>query len=136
MRWFAVFAAGFSAAIALGALIYGQNSFDDWQSNRAAALAQIASIERDPAYPNRDRNLHSARELMDLTNGVALERVGLSALALAIAMGAFVPLWRYAARFLTRTRLVLLVALGALIPLAVAGVILLMLAAGAAPNLR
>jgi hypothetical protein len=131
MRWLAVLAAGFAAAVALGALIYCQNSFDDWQSNRAAVLAQIASIERDPASPNRDRNLQSARELMDLTNGVALERVGLSALALAIAMGAFVPLWRYAARSFSRARLVIFVTLGALIPAAVAGLIMLMLAAGA-----
>ena len=131
MRWLAALAAGFAAAVALGALIYGQNSFDDWQSNRAAVLAQIASIERDPAYPNRDRNLQSARELMELTNGVALERVGLSALALAIAIGAFVPLWRYAARSFSRVRLVIFVALGALIPTAVAGLIVLMLAAGA-----
>jgi 6,7-dimethyl-8-ribityllumazine synthase len=131
MRWLAALAAGFAAAVALGALIYGQNSFDDWQSNRAAVLAQIASIERDPGYPNRDRDLQSARELMDLTNGVVIERVGFSALALALAVGAFVALWRYAARFFSRARLAVFVSLGAVISGAVAGlIVVVMFAAG------
>lgn len=130
MRWVAALAAGFAAAVALGALIYGQKSFDDWQSNRTAVLAQIASIERDPGYPNRDGNLQNARELMDLTNGVALERVGLSALALTLAVATLIPLWRYAARSLSRARLAIFVALGALIPATAGVLIVVMLAAG------
>jgi hypothetical protein len=131
MRWAAALAAGALAAVALAALIFGQNNFDDWQSNRASVLAQIASIERDVANPNRDRSLASARELMELTNGAALETIGLSALVLVLAVAALLPSWRYAARSFSRVRLALVAALGALIPVAIGWLVLMMLGAGA-----
>jgi hypothetical protein len=131
MRWVAALAVGSLAAIALAALVFAQNNFDDWQSNRASNLAQIASIEREVGNPNRARGLAQAREVMEVTNGAALERVGLSALALVLAVAALIPSWRYAARSFSRVRLALLAAVGALIPVAIGGVVLMMLAAGA-----
>jgi len=131
MRWVVALTVGSLAAIAFAALAFAQSNFDDWQSNRASVLAQIASIERDVANPNRDRSLASARELMDLTNGAALERVGLSALVLVLAVGALLPSWRYAARSFSRIRLALLAAAGASISVAIAWLVLMMLGAGA-----
>ena len=131
MRWVAALAVGSLAAIALAALVFAQNNFDDWQSNRASVVAQIASIERDVANPNRDRSLAAARELMELANGAALEKVGLSALVLVLAVAAVLPSWRYAARSFSRVRLALLATAGALIPVAIGGLVLMMLAAGA-----
>lgn len=131
MRWVAALAAGSFAAVALAALIFAQNNFDDWQSNRASVLAQIASIERDVGNPDRDRGLAEARKLMEVTNGAALERVGLSVLVLVLAVAALVPSWRYAARFFSRMRLALLAVAGALIPVAIGGLVLMTLAAGA-----
>jgi len=124
MRWAAALAAGAFAAVALAALVFGRNNLNDWQSNRASILAQIASIERDAGNPNRERGLAAARELMEVTNGAALERVGLSALALVLAVAALIPSWRYAARFLSRAKLVLLAVVGALIPAALGGLAL------------
>ena len=131
MRWVAALAVGSLAAIALAALVFAQNNVDDWRSNRSSLLAQIASIERDVANPNRDRGLASARELMELTNGAALERVGLSAVVLVLAIGALFPSWRYAARSFSRVRLVLVAAVGAAIPVAIGWLALMMLGAGA-----
>ena len=131
MRWVAALATGALAAVALAALIFAQNNFDDWQSNRASVLAQIASIERDVGNPNRDRGLAEAHGVMEVMNGAALERVGLSALVLVLAVAALIPSWRYAARFFSRVRLALLAVAGALIPVAIGGVVLMMLAAGA-----
>ena len=131
MRWLAALAAGIFAAIALFGAFYGQRSFADWQSDRAELLVRIAALQSDPRKPNRDANLESARQLLDLANGVALEKVGLSALALVLAVAGLVVAWRYAARFLSRTRLVLLAALGALIPVVASVLALLMLGAGA-----
>jgi hypothetical protein len=69
--------------------------------------------------------------LLELTNGVALERVGGSALALALALAAFAASWRYAARSLSRGRLAVAVALGALIPTAIGGMAVVLLGLGA-----
>ena len=131
MRWLAALAAGISTAIALFGTFYGQKSFDDWQSDRAELLARIAALQSDPGKPNRDANLESARQLLDLANGVALEKVGLSAFALVLAVAGLVAFWRYAAKFFSRTRLVILATLGALIPVVVGVLVLLMLGAGA-----
>ena len=131
MRWLAGFAAGLCAAIALLAGFYGKQSFDDWQANRAGLIARVATLESNPGAPNRDGNLASARQLLELTNGVALERVGGSALALALALAAFAASWRYAARLLSRGRLVVAVALGALIPAAIGGMAVVLLGLGA-----
>ena len=131
MRWLAALAAGIFTAIALFGAFYGQKSFDDWQSHRAELLARIAALESDPGRSNRDANLESARQLLDLANGVALEKVGLSALALVLAVAGLVASWRHAGRFFSRTRLVILAALGTLIPVVVGVLVLLMLGAGA-----
>jgi len=127
MRWVAALAAGALAAIALAALILALNNINDWQSNRASVLAQIASIERDTGNPNRERGLAAADELMQVTNGAALERVGLSLLVLALAIAALVRSWRYAARSLTRARLVLVAVAGAAIAIATGGAALFVL---------
>ena len=131
MRWLAALAAGICAAIALFGAFYGQKGFDDWRSDRAELLARITALESDPGRPNRDANLDSARQLLDLANGVALEKVGLSALALVLAVAGLVASWRHAARFFSPTRLVILAALGSLIPGVVGVLVLLMLGAGA-----
>jgi len=131
MRWVAALAVGSLAAIALAAVVFAHNNVVDWQSNRASVLAQIASIERDVANPNRDRSLASARELMELTNNAALERFGLSAVVLVLAVAALLPSWRYAARSFSRVRLVLLATVGAVIPVAIGWLVLMMLGAGA-----
>ena len=131
MRWGAALAAGALAAVALAALAFAYNNFADWQSNHASNLAHIAAIERDAGNPNRDRALAEARGVMEVMNGAALERIGLSALVLALAIAALVPSWRYAARSFGRIRLVALAALGALIPVVAGGVVLFVLGVGA-----
>ena len=131
MRWFAALAAGALAAVALAALLFALNNINDWQSNRAAVLAQIASIERDTGNPDRERGLAAAHELMQVTNGAALERAGLSALVLVLAIAALVPSWRYAARIFGRVRLVLVAVAGASIAVAIGGVLLFVLGLGA-----
>jgi hypothetical protein len=131
MRWLAALAAGSFAAMALAALVLACKNFEDWQSNRASVSAQIASIERDAANPNRDRALASARDLIEVTNGAALETIGLCALVLVLAVGPVLPAWRYAARSFSRVRLGLLAAAGALIPVAIGWLVLMVLGAGA-----
>jgi hypothetical protein len=131
MRWLAALAAGSFAALALAALVFACKNFEDWQSNRASVSAQIESIERDAANPNRDRALASARDLIEVTNGAALETIGLSVLVLVLAVAALLPSWRYAARSFSRIRLALLAAAGALIPVAIGWLVLMMLGAGA-----
>jgi hypothetical protein len=131
MRWLAALAAGICAAIALFGTFYGQKSLDDWQSGRAELVSRIAALERDAGSPNRDRNLRSAHELLELTNGVAFERVGLSTLALVLGVAGAGVSWRYAGRHFGRIRLALLAAAGALIPVAIGGLVLMMLGAGA-----
>src|SRR5262245_6605373 len=131
MRWLAALAAGALAAVALAALIFALNNVNDWQSNRASVLAQIASIERDSGNPNRERGLAAAHELMQVTNGAALERGALSALVLVLAIAGLVPSWRYAARFFGRMRLALVAASGAALTVAAGGLVLFVLGLGA-----
>jgi len=127
MRWVAALAAGALAAVALAALVFAANNVDDWQSNRASVLAQIASIERDTGNPNRERGLAAAHQLMEVTNGAALERVGLSALVLVLAIAALVPSWHYAGRSFSRMRLALVAASGAAIAVSAGGLVLFVL---------
>ncbi|HEX5611559.1 MAG TPA: hypothetical protein VFX67_02820 [Burkholderiales bacterium] len=131
MRWLAALCAGSCVAIALFAAFYGYKSFEDWQSARTELSARIAALETDSRNPNREGNLKSAHHLLDLANGVVLEKAGASALVLILALAAFGASYRYAARFLTRFRLFATAAAGALIPVAVGIVVLLMLGAGA-----
>ena len=127
MRWIAALAAGALAAAALAALLFALNNVNDWQANRTSVLAQIASIERDTGNPNRERGLAAAHELMQVTNGAARERIGLSALVLVVAIAALVPSWRYAARSLDRLRLVLLAVVGAVVAVTSGGVVVFVL---------
>ena len=131
MRWLAALAAGACFAIALFAAFYGYQSFEHWQSGRTELLGRIAALENDSGNPNRDRNLQSARQLLDLGNGVLAEKAGISALALLFALAGLLASGRYAARFLTPLRLITLGVLGALLPVAASIVVLLMLGAGA-----
>ena len=131
MRWLAALAAGACAAIALFATFYGQRSLDDWRSERASLLARIAGLENNPAAENRDGNLAMARELLELTNGVATEKVGVSVLALVLAVIALTASWRYARRFFSRGKLMAVASLGALIPIAISGTVVVILGLGA-----
>jgi hypothetical protein len=131
MRWVAALAAGACTAVALFAAFYGLQGFFDWRAGRAELLARIAALESNPGAPNRDGNLAAARHLIELTNGVAVEKVGSSALALVVAVIALAAAWRYAARSLSRGRLVLTVTAGAVIPAVIAGIMVMLLGLGA-----
>jgi len=130
MRWLTVLAAGFFAASAILAIVYGQNAVDHWQSHREVVLGEIKALENDPGYPNRDASLRSAREQVEILDRIALQKSLMSALVLVLAVAAFVPLWRRASRTFTRTRLIVFVALGAAVSVAVPVLIFVMLAAG------
>src|SRR6185503_8950408 len=130
MRWLTVLAAGFFAATAILALVYVQNAVDHWQSHREVVLGEIKALENDPGYPSRDANLRSAREQAEILDRIALKKSLISAIVLVLAVAAFVPLWRRASRTFTRTRLIVFVALGAAVSVAVPVLIFVMLAAG------
>lgn len=130
MRWLTVLAAGFFAATAILALVYGQNAVDHWQSHREVVLGEIKALENDPGYPSRDANLRSAREQAEILDRIALKKSLISAIVLVLAVAAFVPLWRRASRTFSRTRLIVFVALGAAVSVAVPVLIFVMLAAG------
>ena len=130
MRWLTVLAAGFFAASAILAIVYGQNAVDHWQSHREVVLGEINALANDPGHPNRDASLRSAREQVEILDRIALQKSLMSALVLVLAVAAFVPLWRRASRTFTRTRLIVFVALGAAVSVAVPVLIFVMLAAG------
>src|SRR5262245_40415659 len=130
MRWVAVFALGFFAATALLAAAYGANAVDLWQSHREVYLGEIATLEADPGYPNREFNLRSARAQIETLDRAALQATLASVLALAIAVAAFVPLWRRTTGSFTRTRLIAYVALCAGVLVVASFLALVMLSAG------
>jgi len=130
MRWLTVLGAGFLAASAILAIVYGQNTVDHWQSHREAVLGEIKALENDPGFPNRDANLQSAREQVEILDRIALKKSLSSALVLVLAVAAFVPLWRRASRTFSRTRLIVFVVLGAAVSVVVPVLIFVMLAAG------
>jgi hypothetical protein len=130
MRWLTVLAAGFFAASAILAIVYGQNAVDHWQSHREVVLGEIRALENDPGYPNRDANLRGAREQVEILDRIALKKSLISGLVLVLAVAAFVPLCRRASRSFSRTRLIVFVALGAAVSVAVPVLIFVMLAAG------
>jgi hypothetical protein len=74
MRWLTVLAAGFFAATAILALVYGQKAVDHWQSHREVVLGEIKALENDPGYPHRDANLRSAREQVEILDRIALKK--------------------------------------------------------------
>jgi len=127
MRWVAALAAGTCVAIGFFATFYAQQSFVDWRSEHGSLLSRIAALESNPGTENRNGNLTAARDLLELTNGVALEKIGASALALALSVVGFVASRRYASRFFSRGRLVALAALGALIPIAIGATVVVIL---------
>ena len=131
MRWIAALGVGILAVATLFATFFAQQSLDDWRSGRASALAQIASIERDTGNPNREAGLKEARGLLDLNDGVAIEKIGLAVLGLLVSVPGLVASWRYAGRFFNRIRLVALAVLGGLIPVVVGGAVLFVLGVGA-----
>lgn len=130
MRWLTVLAAGFFAASAILAIVYGQNAVDHWQSHREVVLGEIRALENDPGYPNRDASMRSAREQVEILDRIALKKSLISTLVLVLAVAAFVPLWRRASRTFSRTRLIVWVVLGAAVSVAVPVLIFVVLAAG------
>ena len=130
MRWISVLALGFCAAIAVLAAAYGVDAVDLWQSHREVYLGEIATLEADPGYPNRDANLRSTRERIEILDRAALRASAASVLALAIAVAAFVPVWRRAAGSFSRMRLIAYVALCAGTLVAASFITLVMLSAG------
>ena len=130
MRWISVLALGFFAAIAVLAAAYGVNAVDLWQSHRGVYLGEIATLEADPGYPNRDANLRSTRESIEILDRAALQASVASVVALAIAAAAFVPLWRRASGSFSRMRLIVYVAICAGVLVAASFLTLIMLSAG------
>jgi hypothetical protein len=131
MRWLTGVAAGIFAGIAILAAIYGLNKANDWHEHRVVVLGHLAVLEGDPGYPNRDDNIRSEREQVDILDREARNSVLASAFALVLAVGAFVPLWRRAVRSFGAVRLGVLVLVTAAVLLAVLGFALVLLSAGA-----
>lgn len=130
MRWAGVLALGFFAALAVLAAAYGANALDLWQSHRQVYLGEIATLEADPGYPNRDANLRSTRESIEILDRAALQASVASVIALALAVAAFIALWRRAAGSFSRMRLIAYVALSAGTLVAASFITLVMLSAG------
>jgi hypothetical protein len=130
MRWLIGLAAGICAGIAILAAVYGLNKANDWYEHRTVALATLAVLEGDPGYPNRESNIKSEREQIEILDREVKKSSVISALVLIISIGGFVPLWRTAARSFTAARLAILVAITAAVFLLCLGLALVMLSAG------
>lgn len=130
MRWLTGIAAGICAGIAILVVIYGLNKANDWYEHRTVTLAHLAALEGDPGYPNRDSNIRSEREQIEILDREVKKSSVISALALVISLGAFVPLWRRAARSFTAVRLAVLVAVTAAVFLSCLGLAVVILSAG------
>ena len=130
MRWLTGIASGICAGIAILATIYGLNKANDWYEHRTVVLAHLAALEGDPGYPNRDSNIRSEREQIEILDREVKKSSVISALALVISLGAFVPLWRRAARSFTAVRLAVLVAVTAAVFLSCLGLAVVILSAG------
>jgi len=130
MRWLSGIAAGICAGIAVLAAIYGLNKANDWYEHRTVVLAHLAVLEGDPGYPNRESNIKSEREQVEILDREVKKSSVISALALVISLGTFVPLWRRAARSFTAVRLAVLVAITAVVFLLCLGLAVVILSAG------
>ena len=131
MRWLTGLGAGLFATIAIVATVYGLNKADDWHSHREVTLGHIAMLESDPGYPNRDDNIRSEREQLAVLDNEVRKSVLISAIGLALSIGAFVPLWRRSARSFGVVRLAALVAVTATVLILALAFIVVMLSAGA-----
>jgi hypothetical protein len=96
MRWVTGLAAGASLCVALLAVGYGLDGINDWHEARVVVLAELRAVEAKPGHPNRDNVMISAREQLDAMDVGVWENSVISVLVLAVAVGAFVPLWRRA----------------------------------------
>jgi hypothetical protein len=130
MRWLTGMAAGICAGIAILAAVYGLNKANDWYEHRTVVLAHLAVLEGDPGYPNRDSNIKSEREQIEILDHEVKKISAISALALVISLAAFVPLWRRAARSFTAVRLAVLVTITAAVFLSALALTFVMLSAG------
>ena len=130
MRWLIAITAGICAGVAIIAAVYGLNEAGDWRAHREVSLAHLATLERDAGYPNREASIRSEREQVEILDREVLKSSVISVVALALAIGGFVPLWRRAARSFSRVRLCVLAALSAAVFLSGLGLALVMLSAG------
>ena len=131
MRWLTGVGAGICAAIALLATAYALNALDDWHALRVMTLNDIAALESDPGYPNREANLKSAREQMLAMDRDLRDKGLISILVLAPTVVVLVLLWQRAVVAFGRGRLIALVALTAVSLIAAAALVVVMLLAGA-----
>ena len=131
MRWLTGVGAGICAAIALLATAYALNALDDWHALRVMSLNDIAALESDPGYPNREANLKSAREQMLAMDRDLRDKGLISILVLAPTVVVLVLLWQRAVVAFGRGRLIALVALTAVSLIAAAALVVEMLLAGA-----
>lgn len=130
MRWLTGIASGICAGIAILATIYGLNKLDDWHAHRVVSLAHLVTLEGDTGYPNREANIKSEREQIEILDREVTKSSTISAVALVLSLGAFVPLWRRASRSFSIVRLAVLVAVTAAIFLSCLGLAVVMLSAG------
>jgi hypothetical protein len=118
------------AGIAILATVYGLNKVNDWHEHRVVSLAHVAVLEGDPGYPSRDSNIKSEREQIAVLDQEVWKNGLISALALILSAGAFVPLWRRAERSFSVVRLGILVAVTAAVFLSGLALAFVMLSAG------
>jgi hypothetical protein len=130
VRWLTGVAVAICAAIAILAAVYGLNKANDWYEHRTVVLATLAVLEGDPGYPNREINIKSELEQVAILDREVGKSSIISALALVISIGAFVPLWRRASRSFTAVRLAVLVAVTAAVFLLCLGLAVVILSAG------
>jgi len=131
MRWLTGVGAGICAAIALLATAYALNALDDWHALRVMTLNDIAALESDPGYPNREANLKSAREQMLAMDRDLRDKGLISILVLAPTVVVLVLLWQRAVVAFGRGRLIALVAITAVSLIAAGALVVVMLLAGA-----
>lgn len=130
MRWVLSVGAGICAGIAILATVYGLNKVNDWHEHRVVSLAHVAVLEGDPGYPNRDSNIKSELEQIAVLDQEVWRNGFISALALLLSAGGFVPLWRRAARSFSAVRLGILVAITAAVFLSALALAFVILSAG------
>lgn len=130
MRWLMGLAAGLCLCIALLAVAYVLDGINDWHEARAVFLAELRVVGGDPGHPNRDSIMASAREQIDVMDLDVWKNSVLGALVLAIAIGAFLPLWVRAVRSFGAVRLATLVAVTTSALISVLVLLVVVLSAG------